>query len=75
MFDKVSQVAEQTATSTSRRQFLGRLGRGAMLAAAAAGGLLALPGEIRAAPGPRESRGSHGCPPGCYRVRGSCICR
>lgn len=43
MLDKVSQLAERAATSASRRQFLGQLGRGAMLVAAAAGGLLALP--------------------------------
>lgn len=44
MFDKLSQAAEQMATSASRREFLGRFGRGAMAAAAALGGVLALPG-------------------------------
>ena len=44
MFEKVSQMAEQAATNVSRRQFLGRFGRGAMVVAAAAGGLLAYPG-------------------------------
>jgi hypothetical protein len=43
MFEKLSQVAEQTAVNVSRRQFFGRLGRGAMLVAAAMGGLLATP--------------------------------
>ncbi len=43
MLDKVSQLAERAAMSASRRQFLGQLGRGAMLVAASAGGLLALP--------------------------------
>jgi hypothetical protein len=49
MFEKVSQLAEQAATNVSRRQFLGRFGRGAMAAAAAAGGLLALPAIATAA--------------------------
>ena len=43
MLEKVSQLAEQAATNVSRRQFIGRFGRGAMAVAAAAGGLLALP--------------------------------
>ena len=43
MFEKVGQIAEQVATSVSRRQFLGRLGGGAMAVAAGVGGLLALP--------------------------------
>jgi hypothetical protein len=50
MFEQISQIAEQTAASVSRRQFLGRLGRTAMVLAAAAGGLLVLPGETNAAP-------------------------
>src|SRR5262245_31622784 len=40
MFDKLSQMAEQAATSVSRREVLGRFGRAAALAAAA-GALLA----------------------------------
>ena len=48
MFDKVSQMAEPVATKASRREFLGRFGRGAMIAAAAVGGILALPGRARA---------------------------
>jgi hypothetical protein len=43
MFEKLGQAAEQMATKVSRRQFLGRLGRGAMAAAATVGGLLTLP--------------------------------
>jgi hypothetical protein len=49
MLEKISQAAEKMATSASRRQFLGRLGRGAMAAAAALAGLLALPGDAQAA--------------------------
>ena len=40
MFEKVSHIAEQAATSASRRQFLGRIGTGAMAAATAFAGLL-----------------------------------
>ena len=43
MLEKISQAAEQAATSASRREFLGHLGRGAMAAAAAVGGILVLP--------------------------------
>jgi hypothetical protein len=46
VYERFSQIAEQVATSVSRRQFLGRLGRGA--AAAAAAGILAQPGEALA---------------------------
>ena len=48
MLEKFNQLAEQAATSVSRRQFLARFGRGAMVAAVTAGGLLALPGEAEA---------------------------
>jgi hypothetical protein len=43
MFEKMSQLAEQAATSASRREFLGRLGRSALNIAAMTGGILALP--------------------------------
>ena len=46
MFEKLSQLAEQAAASVSRRQFLGRFGRAAALAAAA-GALLAQPALAR----------------------------
>jgi hypothetical protein len=47
MLERFSQLAEQAATNVSRRQFLGRFGRGAMVVAAAAGGMLALPAISR----------------------------
>jgi hypothetical protein len=50
MLEKMSRVAERVATSASRRQFLGRLGRGAMGVAAAVAGLLAIPSTADAAP-------------------------
>lgn len=64
MFDKLNQIAESAATSVSRRQFLGQLGRGAMVLAAAAGGLLALPALTQAGPG--------GCGTGWHRCTGRC---
>jgi hypothetical protein len=48
MYEKFSQLAAQAATSVSRRQFLGRLGRGALAAAAATAGTLVHPGEALA---------------------------
>jgi hypothetical protein len=42
MFEQISQLAEQTATRASRRQFLGRVGRGALAAAMAMGAILLL---------------------------------
>jgi hypothetical protein len=51
MFEQLSQFAEQAATRASRRQFLGRVGRGAMAAAMALGGLLAGEADVHAASG------------------------
>lgn len=50
MLEKINQTAEKLATNASRRQFFGRLGRGAMTVAAAVGGLLAMPSGAQAAP-------------------------
>jgi hypothetical protein len=50
MFENLSQFAERAVSNVSRRKFLGSLGRAAILLAAAAGGLLAIPGETEAAP-------------------------
>ena len=60
MLEKIGELAEQTATRASRRQFLGRFGRGAMTAAAVVGGLLALPREAQAA----KRCGGRVCPAG-----------
>ncbi len=51
MFEKVSRIAEQATTSASRRQFLGRIGTGAMATAAAFAGLLAHVSPARAGKG------------------------
>jgi hypothetical protein len=48
MFEKVSQIAAQAATNASRREFLGRIGRGAMVAAATVGGVLVFADEAQA---------------------------
>jgi hypothetical protein len=55
MFERFHQLAEKTATRASRRQFLGRLGRGAMAVAAGLGSLLATGRVAQAA------RGRHIC--------------
>jgi hypothetical protein len=49
MFEQLRQLAEQTATRASRRQFLGRVGRGALAAAKAMGGLLAVRADAHSA--------------------------
>jgi hypothetical protein len=64
MLEKISRLAEKAAGSASRRQFLGRFSRSALVTAAALGGLLALPRKAQAAR----------CPPHCHKVRGICIC-
>ena len=51
MFEKFGEAAEQMATSVSRRQLLGRLGSAALAAAAAVGGILALPDVAQAQAG------------------------
>ncbi len=54
MLEKLNRAAQQAAEDVSRRQFLGRFGRGVMGWAAALGGLLALPAIARGAPGRRS---------------------
>jgi hypothetical protein len=80
MFEMIGQVAERVATNVSRRQFLRRFGRAAFVAAAAVGGLAALPGVSQGGGnpsicGPGSIAGCVGMPegttcsaglPGCY---------
>jgi len=63
MFEKISQAAEQVATRASRREFFGQLGRGAMAAAAAVAGVVALPaiGEAGRKPPVICTGGDPGC--------------
>ena len=49
MFETIGQYAEHTADKASRREFLGELGRAALLTASGLAGLLALPGVAHAA--------------------------
>lgn len=73
MFEKLNQIAEQAATSASRRQFLGRLGKGALAVAAAAGGLLALDKTAEAAmPRCGRTRGQQRYPRPCRDGRWLC---
>ncbi len=51
MFEKIGQLAELSATSASRRQFLDRLGRGALTLTALVAGVLAVPGVAQAGRG------------------------
>jgi hypothetical protein len=67
--DKVSQAAEQVATSASRREFLGQFGRGAMVLAAALGGLLAFPGGVTAG---KPCSSNADCKNGQVCLNGSC---
>jgi hypothetical protein len=48
MLDELSRRAEQAATSVSRRHFLGRFSRTAMVAAGLVAGVLALPRKAQA---------------------------
>ena len=68
MFEKVCQIAEQAATNVSRRGFLVRFGKGALMAAGALGAILASPGGAAA---------GRGCPKGTHLARcpgGSTLC-
>jgi hypothetical protein len=49
MFERVGNLAKRVATEVSRRAFLSRLGKGALGLAAVLGGVLAFPGQARAA--------------------------
>jgi hypothetical protein len=48
VFEKLNQIAEHAAANASRREFMGRLGRGAMAAAATVAGILAFVDEAEA---------------------------
>jgi hypothetical protein len=71
MFEKVSKAAQQAATSASRRQFLGRLGRGAVVAAGAVAGYLAFGSEAQA--GRRRCTTDANCPRGHICEAGRCV--
>lgn len=71
MFEKVNQIAEQAATSASRREFLGRLGRGALIAAGAVAGYLAFGSEAQA--GRRGCTSDGDCRSGRICEAGRCV--
>ena len=78
MFEKLSTAAEQVATSLSRRNFLVRAGRAALIVAGVVGGILTLPTEAEAGGkycccGGRCLTGK-ACGRGCYRVRDCAHC-
>jgi len=67
MFERFGATAEKVATELSRRQMLGRCGRGALGLAGVLGGLLAFPAKSSA----------KDCPAGTHHVQcpdGSRIC-
>jgi hypothetical protein len=86
MFEKVGRAAEKMAAGVSRRQFLGRLGRGAAAAAAVLGGMTAISKIGTAGPpkicGPNSFGTCVGVPVGsecgaggaCKQIRGSNDC-
>lgn len=67
MLEKLNQLAEQSARNVSRRQFLGRISRGAVVATGALGAVLAIPHDV--------SAGRWRCPKGYHwcRWQGYCI--
>lgn len=60
MLERFNQLAEQAATSVSRRQFLGRFGKGALMLAGALSATLAFPADAMV---------GRPCPPGTHRSR------
>ena len=66
MFEKIGRAAEKVATGvgTSRRGFLGQLGRAAVVAAVAAGGVLASAGRVSAVHPCHCCSSPYGCAPG-----------
>lgn len=85
MFESIGQHAERVAKAMSRREYLGRLGRGALTVAAALGGILSFPagsqGETYICPAGSNWH-CEGVPEGascapysvCKRVKHSDIC-
>ena len=65
MFEKIGRAAEKAAASVPRRQFLGRLGRGAAMLAGALGGILLTAGTA-------EAGGGWCCLTGTGCIRGKC---
>jgi hypothetical protein len=73
MFEKLVEVAERSATRASRRQFLGRIGRGALAAAGVVGGFLAFGLEAQAGRRKPGCTSDANCPRGHICVGGRCI--
>ena len=66
MFEQLARMAEQMATNTSRRQFLGRLGRVAAGAVTVLGSLLLLSKDAVGRGVEPCIRCYYGCPNGTY---------
>jgi hypothetical protein len=72
MFEKFNQIAERAATNASRRQFLGRLGKGALAAAGVVASCVAFGSEAQAAKRRRCTTDAN-CARGYICVAGKCI--
>jgi hypothetical protein len=73
MFEKLSEIAERSATSVSRRQFLGHVGRGALVAAGVVGAYLAFGSEAQAGKRSRRCTVDADCPRGHICDGGRCV--
>jgi Cys-rich repeat protein len=71
MLKKFNHLAEQAATVASRREFLGRIGRGAVIAAGAVAGYVAFGSEAQA--GRRGCTTDAQCPRGRICEAGRCV--
>ena len=72
MVERTMHGAQTVAEGLSRRRFLGRVGRGAALAAAAMGGVLALGENAHARLAKNRCYVDWDCPPGWYCIYGRC---
>ena len=74
MFEKLGEIAQRSATTASRRQFLGRIGRGALFTAGVVGGFLAFGSEAQAGRRRRKRCTTDAnCPRGYICDGGRCI--
>jgi hypothetical protein len=73
MFEKLSVIAGRSVTRASRRQFLGRVGRSALVAAGALGGFLAFGSDAQAGKRNRRCTSDANCPRGYICEGGRCV--
>ena len=71
MLEKVSKAAQQAAANASRREFLGWIGRGALVASGAVASFVAFGSEAQA--GRRSCTTDTNCPRGYICEAGRCV--